>query len=147
MEYDVNVARKILRNHLAKEWDKINFEFEVDEERLHVSAEVTLKGFTDHISIFIDVYSGGMAYFRAVFDKVNPKKISNLLDYFRTLNQFNAEDNYFRVCVREDQYLMVDHPTSYNDESDLPSFVNECLIRFSEMGNNKALKALAAATE
>ena len=147
MQYDIGVARKILRNHLADEWDKLTFEFECSDEKLHATANVTLKGFNDDILIVIDVYSGGMAYFRAVFDKVNPKKIPNILDYFRTLNQFNAEDVYFRAYVREDQYLVVDHPTSYSDESDLPSFVNECLIRLSEMGENKPLKVLTAATE
>ena len=147
MKYDVNVARKILRNHLASEWEAITFEFEADDEKLHVSANVTLKGFKDDISIFIDVYSGGMAYFRAVFDKVNPKRIPNILDYFRTLNQFNAEDVYFRAYVREDQYLVVDHPTSYSDESDLPSFVDECLVRLADMKENKPLQVLTAATE
>jgi len=147
MQYDLNVARKILRNHLSDKWDSIDFSYDLNDENLHVSAEVTLKAFDDDISIFIDVFNGGMAYFRAVFDKVNPQKISNILDYFRTLNQFNNEDLYFRAYVREDQYLVIDHSTSYNDESDLPAFVDECLIRLSKTGESKPLRILTAATE
>ena len=91
MSANLKKAQQYIEKVLKKEWGKLSFTYELDKDSLDVTnSHLTLNNHTDDITIAINIYSGGMANFRAVFDKAD--MTGNML---ALINQFNRENAFF----------------------------------------------------
>ena len=132
----------IIKKQLDKNWDNVTFDYEFDDEKITAKASVTLENHDDDISIFINVYSGGVAEFRAVLDKL--EKTPGALDI---VNSFNDEHPFFKAFIREDGYLELTHFIVVYDEKIFKDYVDEFMIRFSRLADDELLKQMTQNTQ
>ncbi|MBR7160203.1 MAG: YbjN domain-containing protein [Clostridia bacterium] len=142
MSYNVELAMKYIRNKLDSEWDGINFEYELKDDACNVKgSNITLRNHDDDIMVIITAYDGGMAYFRAVFDKCD-KTMRSL----ERLNAFNASNIFFKAYIRNDDYLELRNVIAFYDEADLAKYADEVLDRLAKLADDEELQALTSLT-
>lgn len=145
MALDVYKALKQLKKGLTENWSNITFDFEIkgedDSEEAWATASVTLKGFDDDIRLIFTAHSGGGVEFRAVFDELD-------LNYevLELLNAFNEREFYFKLYVRSNGYLEVNHDFVCDDPTVLVEYVGECLSRLADLSDDEIMQALTAHT-
>ena len=142
MGYNVKKALAYIQKDLSKNWPNITFDYEqVDKDEVKVTAEITLKGFDDDIMLIINVYTGGTAQFRAVFDKIEKNENSLAL-----LNDFNASDPFFKIFIRDDGFLELLHFVTFYSEDIFKHYANEFLYRLLDLDENDSMVELGKLT-
>ena len=145
MALDVYKAMKYLKKGLTENWSKISFDFKIegeeDNERARATADVTLNGFDDDIHLVFTARSGSGVDFNAVFDKLD---LTN--EVMMLLNEFNENEFYFKLYVRNDGYLNINHDFICDDESMLEDYVGECLSRLADLSDDDIMQVLTAHT-
>lgn len=142
MQLNTKKALAYLQKDFSKNWGNLDFSYtQVDKDEAKVTAEVTLNGFDDDISLVINVYGGGTAQFRAVFDK-----LAINADTLALLNQFNDSNPFFKAFIRNDGYLELAHFISCYSEDIFKHYGNEFLYRILDLQESEALKELSALT-
>ena len=142
MSANLKKAQQYIEKVLKKERGKLTFTYEIDKDSLDVTnSHLTLNNHTDDITIAINIYSGGMANFRAVFDKADPT-----LEMFNLINQFNRENAFFCAFIRKDGYLELHNEIAFYDEKTLQKYTNEFMIRLARLADNTTLQQITALT-
>ena len=142
MSANLKKTQQYIEKVLKKEWGKLSFTYELDKDSLDVTnSHLTLNNHTDDITIAINIYSGGMANFRAVFDKAD--MTGNML---ALINQFNRENAFFCAFIRKDGYLELRNVIAFYDEKVLEQYTNEFMIRLARLADNTTLQQITALT-
>ena len=142
--FDLDIIRDYIEEDLDDSGysDKLEFEYEQDDEYVTVSASgVTLKNHDDDIYVEISAYTGGGCTMRAVFDKID--KTTSALSL---LNDFNEDSFYFKAYIRDDGYLTVKHAFIVLDESSYKDCASEFLGRVAGLADNEILQKLTRLT-
>ena len=141
--FDIDLIRDYIEDDICDNgWDeKIDFEYEQDDETLTVSANVTLNNHDDDVYVEIYAYTGGSCSMRAVFDKLD-KNLTTL----NLLNDFNDSVNYFKAYVRDDGYLEIKHFFMVLDETSYQDCVGEFLSRLGGLADNEILQRITKLT-
>jgi len=136
-------AVAFMRKDLEKNWGKINFSYEDrgGDNGIKIEADVTLTGFDDSILVVINAYPGGFAYFRAIFDKIQPTA-----EVLQLVNKFNNENSFFKAIVRDDNFLEIKNPIVVYDEVVFKSYANEFLYQLLDVKDSDVMKKLASLT-
>lgn len=141
MGVNIKKIKAYLEKELSKKWANLDFECEYEKDSVTFAASLTLNNHDDDIRAIIEAYEGGGSLFRAVFDKIDLTE-----DVLRLLNEFNADDPFFKAYVREDGFLELRHFFVCYDESMFKSYASEFLIRLADMADNEILQALTENT-
>ena len=124
----------------------ITFKLKEEGDRFLLYADgVTLKNHKSDIRLEFSVNDGGGAKFRAVFDRLKPSK-GNL----SRINDFNEDSLFFHAYIRTDKknrYFTLRHFTIWDEPSEVYSFVNETMSRFTKLSDNKLLKKITRRTK
>ncbi len=132
-------AEKSIRAQLKKNWAKLDFKFENEDNAFKATANLSLRNYDDNIMVVYRATSGGMAIFRAIFDAVDVnERILTLL------NNFNQGESFFTAFVGK--YLEIKSSTPIYNEKDVGEYLGECMARMSKMADNNYLKEIAKFT-
>ena len=143
MSANLKKAQVFIKKELDKEWSKLTFKYEMEKDCLSVTnSHLTLNNHTDDITIAINIYSGGMARFRAVFDKADASNTTML----SLLNQFNRENAFFTAFIRNDGYLELRNVIAFYSEKDLQKYTSEFMIRLARLADDATLQKITAMT-
>lgn len=130
-----------VKKELKSDWKKLNFTYKHEKDEINVAASLTLNNHDDDIRAIINVYIGGGATFRAVFDKI--EKTSEVLSL---VNDFNDDNLFFKAFVRDDGYLELRHFMVCYDEKIFKDYSGEFLSRLAKLADNKILQKLTKLT-
>ena len=136
--------KKIMSNiqkKIKKDWRKLNFDYSLERNEVDVTANLTLNNHDDDIRVVINVYDGGMAFFRAVFDKadVTPELLT-------LLNKFNDDNSFFTAFVREDGYLELRNVIAFYDDKVFKEYPGEFLTRLANLADDETLQQITSMT-
>ncbi len=143
MAYDLSLAKRYIQGALDTQYSRLNFEYKEETEALNVCANLTLNNHDDRLMILISAYKGGMASFRAIFDRVLPEDLNKAI---ALTNQFNQENAFMSAFIRKDGYLELRNAIPYYDETMLGKYACECLTRLSNFATNETLLKLTRIT-
>ncbi len=141
MGCNLKKAEKFVQKCLKSEWSGLDFEYELKDDEFTASASLTLKNHTDDIRVLITVYSGGMAHFRAVFDKIDKEPEAYIL-----VNTFNDNNSFFKAFIREEGYVELSHVIALYSEDTMFDYTDEFLSRLAKLADNKDLQNITAHT-
>ena len=134
-------AEACVMKEINKNWSKLTFEHEHDDNSADITANLTLNNHDDDIRVVINVYSGGMAHFRAVFDKAEPSA-----DLLELINKFNAESVFFFAFLRDDGYLELKNIIAFYGEKMLTDYTGEFLSRLAQLADDETLQQITKYT-
>ena len=143
MAYDLELAKRYIQVALDTNYPKLNFDYKMEEEVLHVSANLTLNNHDDRLMILISTFKGGMASFRAIFDKVVPQDLAEAISL---TNEFNQNYSFMSAFIRKDGYLELRNVIAYYDEKMLGRYTGEFLTRLSNLAKDETLLKLTRIT-
>ena len=141
--YDLNLAKRYIQGALDTNYSGLNFEYEIKDNCLTVAASLTLNGHDDGVRMVFNVYEGGMASFRAVFDKIEKLDVVVLT----LLNDFNRAYSFLKAFVRGDGFLEISNGMAFYDEKMLGKYTCEFMSRVSDLSKDETLKRLTSLTK
>ncbi len=143
MAYDLDLAKRYIQGALDTNYPKLNFEYKMEDETLNIMANLTLNNHDDKLMILISTFKGGMATFRAIFDKVIP---ADFKEAVVLANEFNQNDSFFKAYIRTDGYLELRNTIAFYDETMLGKYTGEFLSRLSKLATDETLLKLTRIT-
>lgn len=143
MAYDLDLAKRYVQGALDTNYGKLQFDYKMEEEALHVTASLKLNNHDDKLMIVLNVYKGGMASFRGIFDKVVPEDLSEAI---ALANEFNQNYSFLSAYIRKDGYLELRNTIAYYDETMLGRYTCEFLSRLSDLAKDETLLKLTRIT-
>ncbi len=142
MSIDLKKALKYCQKDLEKEWPNLDFEYLTNgKDKLTITANVTLGDLDDDIRIIIDCNSSGGFECRAVFDKLD--KTDEVL---YLVNKFNEDKLFFKLFVREDNYLELSHFFICYNEKTFKDYATEFLLRLLKLREDEIILRLTSIT-
>lgn len=142
MAYDLNLVKRYVQGALDTQYSGLNFDYEFKDDEFRVTASLKLRGHDDGIRMMFSYYKGGMATFRAIFDKI--KSVDSVV--LSLLNQFNADHGFLSTYVSENGYLVVYNTMAYYEETLLGKYTCEFMSRVSDLSDDETLKRLTQIT-
>ncbi len=142
MAYDIELAKRYIQGALDTEHPKLLFDYKLEEEALNVVASLKLNNHDDELRIVFNVYKGGMANFRAIFDRLEQDDMIAL----QLVNEFNQNYAFFSAYIRKDGYLELRNMIAYYDETMLGKYALEFLSRLSKLAKDETLLRLTRLT-
>ncbi len=142
MGYDLDKAKRYIQGALDTDYPKLNFEYERKDNALNVVASLNLNNHDDEIRMVFNIYEGGMANFRAVFDKIERVDLVAL----RLINEFNQTYSFLSAYLRKDGYLEIRNMMAFYDETMLGRYACEFMTRVSKLVNDETLLRLTRLT-
>ena len=124
MSLNLKRVQLMLQKDLTKNFEKIRFQYEIDDNMLRVAADISIQGLSNDISYVIDAYSGGLVSFRAIFGKVK-----QALELLVAINQFNDSQMFFKAFHRDDLFVEFSNSFFIEDESAIRNYGAEFLSR------------------
>lgn len=141
MAYNLSKIRGLIKKELKRDWKKLSFEYLLSKDELRVTTNLKLCYHEDDIQVIFHIYSGGMATYRAVFDKMDKN-----LETLNIVNDFNRTHTFFTAFVRSEGYLELRNAFAYFSEKHFQSCSGEFLSRLADLADDKYLKELTAKT-
>ncbi len=142
MAYDLQLAKRYIQGSLDTNYSGLNFDYEIKGNALNVTASLKLNGHDDGVRMIFNVYEGGMASFRAVFDKIEKLDLVVLT----LLNDFNRYYSFLNAFVRSDGFLEIGNTMAFYDEKMLGKYTCEFMSRVSDLSKDETLKRLTSLT-
>lgn len=141
MKLNVKRALALLQRDLKKNWSKLDFEYEIKEDKISVASTLTLNNVEGSIRAIISVYSGGGTICRAVLDKIDATE-----DTLNAINRFNDDNVFFKAFIREDGYLELSSFFVAYEIGMLKFYASEFLSRLADLADDEIIQGLAKLT-
>ena len=141
MKLNLKRAFALIQRDLKKNWSKLDFEYEIKEDKISLAGNLVLDNVEGGIRAIISAYSGGGVVCRAVFDKIDITE-----DVLENVNRFNDDNVFFKAFVREDGYLELSSFFIAYEIGMLKVYASEFLSRLADLSDNEIIQGLAKLT-
>ena len=119
----IGKIQKLVKKYLDKEWGKLDFKYELEDDSISVVADLTLTKCGVDLSVLMEIFitESGLAAFDVTFDKLD-MTVENL----QLIHDFNKTMAFFKAYITDKGYFRLARYVEIFDEDN----VAPCLDTF-----------------